>query len=44
MTFGDATRNGVVTSRDFQEEKRVKNEVIDEIMAKAKRGLCKSFN
>ena len=33
-----------MTSREFLEEKRVKNEVIDEIMANAKRGLCKSFN
>ena len=44
MTFGDVTRSGLVTSREFLEEKRVKNEVIDEIMANAKRGLCKSFN
>lgn len=45
VTFGSVNyRNGIVTSRDFIEEKKMKNEVIDEIMANTKRGLCKSFN
>ena len=44
MTFGVAGRTGLLTSREFLEDKRMKNEVIDEIMAINKRGLCKSFN
>lgn len=46
MTFGSVSqrRQGMMTSREFQEEKKLKNEVIEEIITNAKRGLCKSFN
>jgi hypothetical protein len=46
MTFGSVSqkRQGMMTSREFLEEKKLKNEVIEEIITNAKRGLCKSFN
>lgn len=44
LTFGTVGKTGLLTSREFLEDKRMKNEVIDEIMANNKRGMCKSFN
>jgi hypothetical protein len=44
LTFGEASRRPLMTSREFQQEKALKNEVIDELITNARRELCKSFN
>lgn len=44
LTFGEASRRPLMTSREFQQEKALKNEVIDELISNARRELCKSFN
>ena len=45
MTFGDVNnKRQMMTSREFIEEKQIKNDVIDELVSNARRELCKSFN
>ena len=45
MTFGEVNnKRQMMTSREFQEEKQIKNDVIDGLISNARRELCKSFN
>lgn len=37
MTFGEASKRPMMTSREFQQEKAIKNEVIDELITNARR-------
>lgn len=37
LTFGEVSRRPMMTSREFQQEKAIKNEVIDELITNARR-------